>query len=127
MPSSDIKARDCERVSPCDPKVGGARNPASEGAASAGGATEKKPGDPQYIFNDKEFRSDKRTSIELLLSVWCATELDINEVNLELFVGLDTDEERRTTSGGDDFAGEVNRLEDQGKGALLVNIKRVRD
>lgn len=55
-----------------------------------------------------------RTVIEFLicLSRW---DFDVDKVNFELPLGLDTDKERRTTSGSDDFVGEVGGLEDESK------------
>lgn len=47
-----------------------------------------------------------------------ATELDVDEVNLELLLGLDTDQKRRTTSSNDNLAREVDRLEDEREGPL---------
>lgn len=46
-------------------------------------------------------------------------ELDIDKVDLELPVGLDTNEQGRTSSSGNDLVGEVLRLEDERKGTFL--------
>lgn len=37
----------------------------------------------------------------------------VDKVNLELSVGLDTDQQRRSSSGGNDLVGEMTRLEDE--------------
>jgi hypothetical protein len=46
-------------------------------------------------------------------------QLDVDKVHFKLAVGLDTDEERGTTAGGNNLVGEVPRLEDKGERALL--------
>lgn len=43
------------------------------------------------------------------------SKLDIHKIDLEFLVGLDTNEQRRTTASGDDFIGEVDGLEDEGE------------
>jgi hypothetical protein len=40
-----------------------------------------------------------------------ASKLDIDEINFELLVGLDTDQKRRPTPRSDDLVGEMGRLE----------------
>ena len=50
--------------------------------------------------------------------------LDINEVDLQLLLSLDANEKRRATSGGNDFVGEVDGLEDEGEGTLLRDAIR---
>ena len=44
--------------------------------------------------------------------------LDIDEIDLQLLFGLDTDEKGGTTTGGDDLIREMNGFEDECKGAL---------
>jgi hypothetical protein len=44
-----------------------------------------------------------------------ASKFNVNEIDFEFLVGLDSDQERRATSSGDDLVGEVDRLEDKGK------------
>lgn len=44
--------------------------------------------------------------------------LDVHEINLELLVCLDTNQKWRTTASGDDFVGEMDRLEDKGERTL---------
>ena len=47
-----------------------------------------------------------------------ASEFNVNEVNFEFLIRLDTDQERRTAAGSDHFIRVVLRLEDKGKGTL---------
>ena len=47
----------------------------------------------------------KRTSVVALGLGFGTSKLDIDEINLELLLGLDTDKERRTTTGGDALVG----------------------
>jgi hypothetical protein len=61
----------------------------------------------------------KRTEVKLVRLG--GSDLDINKVDLELLVGLHTDEERRSSSGKDDLVGEVLGLEDEGERSLLLN------
>lgn len=49
--------------------------------------------------------------------------LDINKVDLELLGGLDTNQKRGTTTGGNNLVGEVDRLEDHGKSTLLLHSR----
>lgn len=46
-------------------------------------------------------------------------ELDVDEIDLELLLGLDSDKNGGSTAGDDDLVGEVDRLEDEGEGSLL--------
>lgn len=57
-------------------------------------------------------RLDRLTSIDRLVLA-LSSKLDINKVNLQLLLGLDTNQQRRTTTGGDDFIGVVGRFEDE--------------
>jgi hypothetical protein len=102
MPSSDKKARDCERRSLgpelADPSVGTVRSPPLSPSTEI-----------RYILLGK-------LTLILLVGV---SQLDIDKVDLELTVGLDTDEKRRTTTGGDNLVWEVDRLEDKGEGSFL--------
>lgn len=50
-----------------------------------------------------------------------SSEFDIDEIDLELSLGLDTDENGGTTTGDDDLIGVVNRLENEGESSLLRN------
>lgn len=45
--------------------------------------------------------------------------LDIDKVNLELPLSLDSDEDRRSTASDDDLIGVVDRLEDESESSLL--------
>lgn len=54
-------------------------------------------------------------SINKRLAVILARDLDVDEINLELLVRLDTNEKRRSAAGSDDFVGVVGRLENKGK------------
>lgn len=45
--------------------------------------------------------------------------LDVDKVDLELLLRLDSDEDGGTAAGDDDLVGVVDRLEDKGKGSLL--------
>ena len=58
------------------------------------------------------------TGLADLLIILLAREFNVDKVDLEFLVGLDTDQKRRTTAGGDGFVGVVLRLEDKGKGTL---------
>src|SRR6266404_2865958 len=58
------------------------------------------------------------TGIDNLLIRLLASEFDIDEVDLEFLVCLDTNQERRTTASGDHFIGVMLRLEDKGEGTL---------
>ena len=50
------------------------------------------------------------------LSIGIGTsKLDIHEIDLEFLVGLDTNQERRTTASSDNFIWEVDGLEDKGE------------
>ena len=51
--------------------------------------------------------------------------LDIDKVDLELLLRLDTDEKRRAATSGDDLVGEVNRFEHEGKGTLELGENRL--
>jgi hypothetical protein len=55
-----------------------------------------------------------------LLRVLGSGKLDIDEVDLELPVSLDTDQERRSSSSGNDLVREVLRLEDESEGPFLM-------
>lgn len=63
-----------------------------------------------------EYRSEqdtvKLTGIELLI---LACEFDVDKVYLELFVGLDSDQQRRTATGCDDFIWVMGGFEDKCK------------
>lgn len=48
-----------------------------------------------------------------------AAELDVDKVDLELLLGLDSDQDRGTTAGDDHLVGKVDRLEDKGERSLL--------
>lgn len=50
------------------------------------------------------------------LVVW---QLDVHKVHLKLSVGLDTDEQRGTSSSSDNLVWEVGRLEDESERAFL--------
>ena len=52
------------------------------------------------------------------VGVVLTSKLNINKVNLQLLVGLYSNEKGRTTTGGDDFIGIVARPEDEGKRTL---------
>ena len=52
-------------------------------------------------------------------------EFNIDEIDLELLFGLDTNEERRTATSSDDFVGVVGALEDECKRALGVGVNVV--
>ena len=45
---------------------------------------------------------------------------NVDEINFELLLGLDTNKERRTTTGGDDFVGIMARLEDERERTLKL-------
>ena len=45
--------------------------------------------------------------------------LDIDKVDLEFPVGLDTDEQGRTSTSSDNLVGEVLRLENESEGTFL--------
>lgn len=47
-----------------------------------------------------------------------ASKLNIDKINLQLLIGLDTDQEGGTTTSSDNFIGEVRRLEDEREGTL---------
>ena len=55
------------------------------------------------------------TGLTDLLIRLLAREFNVDKVDLKFLVGLDTDQERRTTTGGDGFVGVMLRLEDKGK------------
>ena len=55
------------------------------------------------------------TSIKTLTVTFRVGELDIDKVNLQLLLGLDTDQEGRTTTSGDNFVGVVGGLEVESK------------
>jgi hypothetical protein len=52
-------------------------------------------------------------------------EFDIDEIDLELLFGLDTNEEGRAATSSDDFVGVVDALEDECEGALIVGVSAV--
>lgn len=47
-------------------------------------------------------------------------DLDVDKVHLELLVGLDTNEQGRSSSGHDDLSREVGALEAEGERSLLT-------
>lgn len=47
-------------------------------------------------------------------------DLDVDEVHLELLVGLDTNEQGRSSSGHDDLSRKVGALEAEGERSLLT-------
>ena len=55
------------------------------------------------------------TSIKTLTIAFRVGELDIDKVNLQLLLSLDTDQKGRTTTSSDNFVGVVRGLEDEGK------------
>ena len=67
-----------------------------------------------------DINATRLTGIQALLLALGAGKLDIDEINLELLLGLDTDQERRTTTGGDNFVRIVGGLEDECEGALKL-------
>lgn len=67
------------------------------------------------------------TRVECLVVILNARELDVNEVDLQLLLGLDANQERRTATSGDDFVGEVNRFEDESERALLPRTSDLGD
>jgi hypothetical protein len=92
--------------------IGGARKP--PGAAAAVGETENCVRNPVELLEG----IGKLTGIGNLLISLLASEFNVNKIDLELLVGLHTDQERRTAAGGYDFIGIVLRLEDKGEGTL---------
>jgi hypothetical protein len=75
----------------------------------------------EYVFNEYEHiftNQRKLTTVDPGLTAVLPSKLDINEVNLELLVRLNTNKERRTTARSDGFIGEMLGLEDERKGTL---------
>ena len=62
----------------------------------------------------------RRTSVVALGLGFGTSKLDIDEVNLELLLGIDTNQERTTTAGGDNFVRIVGGLEDECERALKL-------
>ena len=72
-------------------------------------------------FSQREHMPRKeRTSINMPPLAILTRKLDINKIDLQLFVCLDTDQERRATAGSDDFIWVVFRLENKSKGSLQL-------
>lgn len=65
-----------------------------------------------------DINATRLTGIQALLLALGAGKLDIDEINLELLLGLDTDQERRTTAGSNNLIGVVGGLEDEGERTL---------
>ena len=66
---------------------------------------------------DKNEREASRlTKIKL---VRVGSDLDVDEIDLELLVGLDSDEKRGSSSSEDDLGREVNGLEEESEGSFL--------
>lgn len=63
-------------------------------------------------------RRSKETSIAETRLFNSTTELDVNKVDLELLLGLDTDQKGRTSTSNDNLSGKVNRLENKGESTL---------
>lgn len=111
-PSSDMNARDWVRAREIPPVLGGARRLVGE----VGTATEE-VNELRIIHED--FVKRLLTGVDSSLrNCLLACKLDINEIHLQLLVGLHSDQEGRTTSGSDDFIGIVDRLEDECEGPL---------
>lgn len=51
-------------------------------------------------------------------------EFDIDEIDLEFPLSLDTDEDRGTTTSDDDFIRVVNGFEDESEGSFLQTYRR---
>lgn len=62
--------------------------------------------------------SERTTLVEFLGTLGRGRQLDVDKVNLELLVSLDTDEDRRATSADNELIGIVRRLEDESESAL---------
>jgi hypothetical protein len=81
-------------------------------------------GDCRWLRNDQ--LPDENNTVDrvqpgrTLLRVLGSGKFDINEVDLELPVSLDTDQERRSSSSGNDLVREVLRLEDESEGPFLM-------
>lgn len=94
--------------------------------ALPGTARRDPPADDGATVIDASQLSRPRANDDALLTVvklvHCLgrRDLDINEVDLELLLGLDADQERRTTSSCDDLIGIVNGLEDEREGTFLL-------
>lgn len=58
------------------------------------------------------------TSIETLVFALGVSEFNIDEIDLELLLCLDTNQERRSTTSEDDFVGVMSGFEDEGKRSL---------
>lgn len=69
-------------------------------------------------------RTGRRTLLERLVGVGRTRELDVDKVNLELLLRLDTDQDRRTTTRDDNLIRVVDRLEDERERALLRIVRR---
>lgn len=67
------------------------------------------------VSQSNQHEWDARTLLNTRLGVILASDLNINKVNFELLVSLDTDKEGGSTSCSHDFVGVVARLEDEGE------------
>lgn len=65
------------------------------------------------------------TRLERLTSLLIAGQFNVDKVDLEFPVGLDTNQQGRTSSRSDNLVWEVNRLEDESKGSFLETVSGI--
>lgn len=93
---------------------GGARRPASPTVESP-----KKFAQSRLARRIKAPTLSLTTLLGAIATVNGTAEFDVDKVDLELLLGLDTDEKRRTAAGDYDLSWVVNRLEHERESALL--------
>jgi hypothetical protein len=91
------------------------------------GANELSTGGVRGGRNGEETASGLRggLAIKSIVGVSGTGKLDVNEVNLELLLRLDTDEDGGTTTSDNDLVRVVDRLEDEGEGSLELHDDRL--
>jgi hypothetical protein len=68
--------------------------------------------------NYEKTEKGERTSFRSLVVIILASKLNIDEINLQLLVGLDANQERRTTASRDNLVREVRGLENKSERTL---------
>ena len=69
-------------------------------------------------------RGVKIKKLTVITTFGGTSEFNINKIDLELLGGLDTNQERRTTTGSNNLVREVFALEDESKGTFLLLTER---